>query len=235
MRFRHRTESSAYRLVEMQWSQTLGLRSGSSPGAIVNAALFYADADPDKAMDLMARANRRSGQAPNYTLGRAYLDLARECIHHNPPISKKAARAAMRLLQPRYGISSLARSLTRLSEIGETALLAGQLALCEEVAEFILSRHHRAHDSGDWYHRGHLLLGLAALHAGETQRALELLERSLDRTGPGVISSFGPSLTVLAELRESGLNEARDRLEAVIRDKWPATVAATYLGAARSN
>ncbi|MFC1679730.1 hypothetical protein ACFL2T_05920 [Elusimicrobiota bacterium] len=94
-----------------------------------------------------------------------------------------------------------------LADIAKTAFRAGQNEKAAKYASELLALAPKFKDNwnhGNAVHQGNIVLGRIALRAGDADKARKHLLLAADTTGSPQLSSFGPSMSLAAELLERG-------------------------------
>jgi tetratricopeptide (TPR) repeat protein len=99
-----------------------------------------------------------------------------------------------------YALPAAAFAAFNLNRESEAANLAGQAIAAAASFE-------QDWNYGNSLHAGHTVLGLLALKAGDTEKAMEHLQASGDVRGSPQLNSFGPSMQLARELLLAGKSE----------------------------
>lgn len=194
---------------------------------LANAAAWQVLSDPDAALGLYDRLQRRDPANPEWHRQEGHLhmlevdpadgldDADREAAGY----ALEAQRRALLLVSPegRPGL---------LGEAMKSAGLVGDWEQAEDWARELLSTARDDLNGGHARFDGHQGLGLARLHAGDLEGAVAELLQLKDLAPGAVQQSFGPPMLLAAELLERGETGAVLAYLATVETYWePETIA----------
>lgn len=181
------------------------------PAVLANASQFFLDVDPPFAEALLLRGRELAPADPVWSLelSRIYDSRGRSATAGTGEEwfgrSLEAGLRGLELMEDPQQRSY------QLKPIAWVALRAGRVELAERLARELLRADVRwptDWNAGNAIHHAHLILGHAALGRGDVEGAVEHLLAAGGTHGSPQLASFGPSMTLAAELLDAGEREA---------------------------
>ncbi|HET9316155.1 MAG TPA: hypothetical protein VFQ51_11245, partial [Vicinamibacteria bacterium] len=200
------TEADVYEQARRLWMAHVEKDPGD-PEVIWNAARFFFTNDKGLAAELLTRGMKLEPDDPRWKTQLGILQMNVETV---APGEKGAG--ALGLLETALAeAEGEAGRYHALAQVAEAALQAGEDAKARAYAEELLGlaeRLPRDWHYGDAVHDGNRILGHVALRAADVESAKAFLLKAGATPGSPVLGSFGPSLTLAADLLAKGERDA---------------------------
>ena len=218
-----RSHTSAYETAKQLWLHQCESENGQSPQVLGNAAAFFQVNEPQLAERLLRQAQSIDPANPqwNERLSHLYSLSARSSPHDE---SNRLARRSFIELEMAEQIRSvhsveledgdelrkLLIQIRTLPPRARAAFDAGEFAVAAKFAEECLALAASPQlpdffqNDGNAIHHGHLVLGRIALRHGDVDRAKNHLIESGKTAGAPNLASFGPNMSLAAELLQRG-------------------------------
>ena len=198
------SDRRAYREIVETWSEAIHSHIDDAKVLAAAADVFCVEEQALSAA-LLARCRKLEPENPDWARQTAHLfKLMND--DDDPSNSKEQLKLLEEALE---GASDFERD-SLLTELVVAAYDAGELKRAEEVAQQLLSAAQTSKDwnSGNAFHKAHLVLGLLALDRGDMSSAKEHLLDSGRTKGSPQLDSFGPNMRLAKALLEAGEPEA---------------------------
>lgn len=195
----------AYEKGRVLW-RALAAVHDADPAVLAHAAGYLSLDDPDSAETVLRRGETVEPRSPLWPgrLGALYA------LHAGSDAKKSGA--ALEQFEKAYALSEKeADRFYALDDLAKTAYAAGRDDKAEEYARRLLSwapRYKEDWNYGNAVLLGNMTLGRAALRAGRKDEAAKYLLASGKTPGSPQLDSFGPNMSLAAELLAAGERKA---------------------------